>query len=73
MSGSDSMKSKNILYYIHVAIYLLISFGFGFLPPIGAITHFGMQGLGIFLGLLYGWIFWTCCGQVCWFLPLFRF
>lgn len=57
MSGSGSMKSKNILYYIHVAIYLLISFGFGFLPPIGAITHFGMQGLGIFLGLLYGWIF----------------
>ena len=36
---------------------MLITFGFGFLPPVGQITHFGMQGLGIFLGLLYGWIF----------------
>ena len=55
--SNNILKSKNSLYYFHVIIYVLITFGFGFLPPVGQITHFGMQGLGIFLGLLYGWIF----------------
>ena len=30
-------------------------FGFGYLPPIGAITETGMQIVGIFLGLIWLW------------------
>lgn len=57
MAAATGIKKKNMMYYIHVVIYIAINVGFGFLPPVGQITEFGMQGLGIFLGLLYGWIF----------------
>lgn len=49
--------SKNTKYYIHVAIFLLITFGFGFLPPFAQITPVGMKVLGAFLGAVYGWLF----------------
>lgn len=38
-------------------ICLSLIFGFGFLPPFGGITPLGMSILGIFIGMLYGWIF----------------
>ena len=60
---SINIKTKNNIYYFHVIMYFVISFGVGFLPPFAQVTQFGMQALGIFLGLLYGWIFvdmmWT--------------
>ena len=43
-------------HYLDVAIILLLMFGFGFLPAIPPITHFGMQVLGILLGCIYGWL-----------------
>ena len=46
-----------ISYYINSAIVVIIMFCFGFLPPFGGITALGMKVLGIFLGVLYGWIF----------------
>ena len=49
--------SKNTKYYIHVAIFLLITFGFGFLPPFAQITPVGMKVLGAFIGAVYGWLF----------------
>lgn len=55
MSCFASVK-KNI-YYVHVAIFLLITFGFGFLPPFAQITPVGMKVLGAFLGAVYGWLF----------------
>ena len=55
---SQAVKSnKNIIFYVHLAIYLLITFGFQFLPPIGQITELGMAVLGVFIGTIYGWIF----------------
>lgn len=48
---------KHTLYYVHVVIFLLITFGFGFLPPFGQITEVGMKVLGAFLGAVYGWLF----------------
>ena len=45
---------KHTLYYVHVVIFLLITFGFGFLPPFGQITEVGMKVLGAFLGAVYG-------------------
>lgn len=44
-------------YYIHSFICLLIMFGFGQLEPVAPLTVLGMKIIGIFLGLLYGWIF----------------
>lgn len=48
---------KELLYYFHSLIFVLILFGFGFIPPIEPLTVMGMRMIGIFLGLLYGWIF----------------
>ncbi len=55
MAGSAAKGNKS--YYIHTLIYLLIIFGFWFIPPFGGITELGMKVLGVFLGVLYGWIF----------------
>lgn len=46
----------NVKYYLKLAVYLLITFGVGFLPPVGAITPLGMKILGVFIGTIYGWI-----------------
>ncbi len=49
-------KKKNTMYYIHILIYFLITFGIGLLPPFGAITELGMDVLGVFVGTIYGWL-----------------
>ena len=48
-------KSKNTGYYINVTIMFLLMFGIGQIEPFGQITPLGMQILGIFVGMLYGW------------------
>ena len=57
------VASKNKIRYLHILIMLLITFSVGFLPPVGMITPVGMKVLGVFFGLVYGWIFidlfWT--------------
>lgn len=42
-------------YYIHTTIILAIMLGFGFLPPFGPVTAYGMRVLGVFIGCIYGW------------------
>ena len=42
--------------YLHVIVFFALTLGTGFLPPPG-ITEMGMNILGVFLGLLYGWSF----------------
>lgn len=54
---SATVEKKSIIGYIHIAIMLLLMFGIGFLPPFGQITPMGMKVLGVFLGIVYGWIF----------------
>lgn len=55
--------NKNKMYWIHIAIFLIIMFGVGFIPPFAQITPLGMKVLGIFLGVIYAWCFialdWT--------------
>lgn len=57
------MVSKRGKTYFHVAIVLILMVGIGQLPAIEPVTPFGMQVLGIFAGMLYGWTFcsmiWT--------------
>lgn len=52
-----SANTKDVKFYIHVAMTLLIMFGFGLLPPFGQVTPLGMKLLGIFIGLVYAWTF----------------
>ncbi len=47
----------SIVYYIHIVVFILITFGFGYLPPFAQISEVGMRVLGAFLGAVYGWLF----------------
>ena len=42
---------------IHGMVFIIILFGFGKISPIEPLTKQGMNIIGIFLALLYGWIF----------------
>mgnify|MGYP000205682294 CR=1 FL=1 len=50
-------RPLSLSYYIHTAVCLIIMFGVGQLPPLAPLTPLGMNLVGIFLGVLYGWIF----------------
>lgn len=52
-----SAGNKDLWYYVASAIGILITFGFGYLPPIDPITPMGMKVLGIFLGMIFLWSF----------------
>ena len=54
------------IFYVHLAVFLLITFGMGFLPAPGLPPQ-GMKILGVFLGLVYGWTFlsFTWPSMVC--------
>ncbi len=54
---SEAVKKKNMMYYINSIVTLVIIFCFGQLPAVAPLTPLGMNLIGIFLGLLYGWIF----------------
>lgn len=55
--GNSSQKETNAKYWINVLIMLFFYFGFGFLPPFGGIPQVGMQVLGVFIGMIWGWMF----------------
>lgn len=56
MSSATAPAAKNTSYYIKALITVVIMFGFGQLPPIDPITPLGMKIVGIFIGLLFGWM-----------------
>jgi len=41
--------------FAHAVVIIALMFGFGYLPPVGSITPFGMKILGVFLSLIYSW------------------
>lgn len=53
MEAVGQKKSAGV--YIHVVIIFALMFGFKYLPPVGMITELGMQTIGIFAGIIYGW------------------
>ena len=55
-------NSQQKMYVMHVALIIFLMFGFGFLPELGPISHYGMQVLGVFIGCIYGWMI----GQYVW-------
>lgn len=48
-------KRKANVGFIHVVIIFTLMFGFKYIPPIGTISPLGMQVIGIFAGIIYGW------------------
>ena len=56
-----STKSSNVKIsrYIHALIVVILMFGFRFIPAPEPITAYGMQIIGIFLAVIWGWSF---CG-----------
>ena len=56
-SPATGKTGQDFWYYASSAIGILITFGFGSLPPIAPITPMGMQVLGIFLGMIFLWSF----------------
>lgn len=58
MSGQRALfGKKDAMYVAHSLICLTIMFGFGLLSPLEPLTPLGMGIIGVFLGVLYGWIF----------------
>ncbi|TEB11691.1 SLC13 family permease [Pelotomaculum propionicicum] len=53
---SSASLRETLIYWCKVIVFFLIVFGFGYLPPIGPLTPTAMKILGIFIGLLYGWV-----------------
>ena len=52
----DRLFSAEPRHYIHLGISLVIAIFFRFLPPDGEITAQGMAVLGVFIGVIYGFI-----------------
>lgn len=53
----EKNKRKTGVYWLHVIIVVLWMFAFRFLPAPTPVTAYGMQILGIFIGLVWGWSF----------------
>lgn len=53
---TETAKKKDLLP-IHILIMLALIIGFHFVPPTAGITQGGMNLIGIFLAMLYGWTF----------------
>lgn len=49
-------KKKDRLYYVHIVIIFALMFGFRFIPAPEPITPYGMAIIGIFAGMIYGWM-----------------
>ena len=60
---SFSSKKFDVKEIVCIAVMFVLFFGVQYLPPFGHITPLGMKVLGVFLGLLWGWVFvdlvWT--------------
>jgi len=52
----SASATKNTKYWINTAIVLFCFFGFDLLPSIAGLSTAGMRAVGIFIGLLWGWI-----------------
>lgn len=63
VAANADIKKQNTFYYLKVLLFFLILFSVGLLPPFAQITPLGMDILGIFCALIFGWIFlemgWT--------------
>ncbi len=53
---SKGTQTKSTAYYVNAVICILIMLLFGMIPAPDPMTPLGMKVIGIFLGMIYGWI-----------------
>ncbi len=53
----SASAQKNKKFYLHVCIMLALGLIVSLLPPFGQVTELGMKVFGVFVVLIYGWIF----------------
>lgn len=76
--AAGPQNSGNVNYFFQIIVFLCITFLFGKLDPIAPLTPFGMNTIGVFLGVIYAWVFidiiWpsmvglgsrSCCSTSC--------
>ena len=52
----NAEKNNNVMHWVNIAITVILMFGFRFLPAPEPITPYGMAIIGIFAGMIYGWM-----------------
>lgn len=50
------LTRKNISFAANCLIVFFLLFGFRYIPPFGSLSPLSMQVIGVFAGVLYGWI-----------------
>lgn len=50
------MNKQNVLFYLNLAVVLLLLFAFGHMPPFAGLNEMSMRIIGVFAGIIYGWI-----------------
>lgn len=55
MSVGVKKGNGDVVYYINTVITIVLMLGIGHLSPWGSLSPLGMNVMGIFIGLLYGW------------------
>lgn len=50
-----NLTKSDVTYYTKCLLVFVVTFGFGYLPPIASLTPLGMKAIGIFIGVLLGW------------------
>ena len=53
----EAAKKSSICLWLHPVIMLVLMLSGWVLSPFGTVTEFGVKVLGIFLGMMWGWIF----------------
>ena len=51
-----AMSKQNVIFLMNLAIVLFLMFGFGFVPPFFGLNEMSMKIVGVFAGVIYGWI-----------------
>lgn len=57
MKMGETAKKSGVGLWLHPAIMVVLMLSGWILPTFGTITEFGIKVLGIFLGMMWGWIF----------------
>lgn len=52
----STVRKRINLTILHYILVLFFMFGFRFLSPIGGLNEISMQVIGVFVGVIYGWI-----------------
>ncbi|MDE6734972.1 MAG: SLC13 family permease, partial [Desulfovibrio sp.] len=50
------MNADTRNFLLNLAVVLFLMFGFGYLPPFPGLNEMSMRVIGVFAGVIYGWI-----------------